>query len=129
MVRPDLSPVERNYEIHDKEMLVIIRSLQEWRHFVEGAEHQVEIWMDHKNLKYFMSAKQLNRQQARWSLYLAHFDFLLHHRPGKSMGKPDALSRRADHGTGASDNSDIVLLAPKLFAVRALEGLEVAGEG
>jgi len=122
-----LSPVERNYEIHDKEMLVIIRALQEWCHFVEGAEHQFEIWTDHKNLEYFMSAKQLNRRQARWSLYLARFDFLLHHKPGKSMGKPDALSRRADHGTGEGDNSDITLLTPKFFAVRALEGLEVAG--
>ena len=122
-----LSPVERNYEIHDKEMLAIIRSLQEWRHFLEGSEHQVEIWTDHKNLEYFMSAKQLNRRQARWSLYLARFDFMLHHRPGKSMGKPDALSRRADHGTGAEDNSNIVLLAPKRFAVRALEALEFAG--
>ena len=55
-----LSPVERNYEIHDKEMLAIIRALQEWRHFVEGAEHPCEIWTDHKNLEYFMTAKQLN---------------------------------------------------------------------
>ena len=31
-----LSPVERNYEIHDKEMLAIIRALEEWRHFLEG---------------------------------------------------------------------------------------------
>lgn len=122
-----LSPVERNYEIHNKEMLAIIRSLQEWRHFMEGAEHQVEIWTNHKNLEYFMSAKQLNRRQARWSLDLACFDFMLHHRPGKSMGKPDALSRRADHGTGMGDNSNITLLAPKLFVVRALEGLEFAG--
>jgi len=122
-----LTPVERNYEIHDKEMLAIIRSLQEWRHFVEGAEHPCEIWTDHKNLEYFMTAKQLNRRQARWSLYLSRFDFLLHHKPGKSMGKPDALSRRADHGTGSADNSDIVLLAPKVFAVRALEGLEFKG--
>jgi len=38
------------------------------------------------------------------------------------MGKPDALSRRSDHGTSANDNSDVVLLTPKLFAVRALEG-------
>ena len=71
-----------------------------------------------------MTAKQLNRRQARWSLYLSRFDFTLHHKPGKSMGKPDALSCRADHGTGADDNSDVVLLAPKLFTVRALEGLE-----
>jgi len=32
-----LSPVEWNYEIHDKEMLAIIRMLEEWRHFLEGA--------------------------------------------------------------------------------------------
>jgi len=71
-----------------------------------------------------MTAKQLNRRQARWSLYLSHFDFALHHKSGKSMGKPDALSRRSDHGTSADNNSDIVLLTPKLFAVRALEGLQ-----
>ena len=38
-----LSPVERNYEIHDKEMLAIICALEEWRHFLEGARHPVEI--------------------------------------------------------------------------------------
>jgi len=55
-----LSPVEWNYEIHDKEMLAIIHALEEWRHFLEGARHPVEIWMDHKNLEYFMTAKKLN---------------------------------------------------------------------
>ena len=43
------------------------------------------------------------------------------------MGKPDALSRRADHGNGASDNEDIVLLRPEFLAVRALEGVELTG--
>jgi hypothetical protein len=42
-------------------MLAIIRALDEWRHFLEGAGHKVEIWTDHKNLEYFMSAKKLNR--------------------------------------------------------------------
>ena len=74
-----LSLVEWNYEIHDKEMLAIVQALEEWRHFLEGTEHQFEIWMDHKNLEYFMSVKKLNRRQARWSLLLARFDFLLHH--------------------------------------------------
>jgi len=92
-----LSSVERNYEIHDKEMLAIIHALEEWRHFLEGATHPVEIWTDHKNLKYFMTAKKLNRRQARWSLHLARFDFLLHHRLGCTMGKLDVLLRRADH--------------------------------
>jgi hypothetical protein len=58
-----LSAVERNYEIHDKEMLAIIRALEEWRHFLKGAQHTVEIWTDHKNLEYFQTAQNLNRRQ------------------------------------------------------------------
>jgi hypothetical protein len=123
-----LSETERNYEIHDKEMLAIIRALDEWRHFLEGAPHKVEIWTDHKNLEYFMSAKKLNCRQARWSLTLARFDFMMHHRPGKTMGKSDALSRRADHGDGSEDNRDLTLLTPNFFAIRALEGLELVGQ-
>jgi len=122
-----LSPVERNYKIHDKEMLAIIRVLEEWRHFLEGAWHPVEIWTDHKNLEYFMTAKKLNCCQACWSLYLARFDFKLIHRPGRSMGKPDTLSRRLDHGKGTSNNEDVVLLRPELIAVQALEGLHLEG--
>jgi len=99
-----LSLVERSYEIHDKEMLAIIRVLEEWRHFLKGARHPVEIWTDHKNLEYFMTAKKLNRYQAQWSLYLAHFDFKLVHRPGRSMGKPDALSRRLVMGINRFDH-------------------------
>jgi len=57
-----LSSMERNYEIHDKEMLAIIRALEEWRYFLEGATHPVEIWTDHKNLEYFMTAKILNHR-------------------------------------------------------------------
>jgi len=122
-----LSSVERNYEIYDKEILAIIRALEEWRHFLEGVTHPVEIWTDHKNLEYFMTAKKLNRCQARWSLHLARFDFLLHHRPRRTMGKPNALSRRADHRNGALDNKNIVLLRPEFLVVCALEGVELAG--
>jgi len=120
-----LSPVEQNYEIHDKEMLAIIRALEEWRHFLEGARHPVKIWTDHKNLEYFMIAKKLNCRQTHWSLYLARFDFKLTHCPGRCMGKPDALSRRPDHGKEASDNKDVVLLRPELLAIRALEGVQM----
>ena len=109
-------------------MLAIVRALEEWRHFLEGTEHQFEIWMDHKNLEYFMTAKKLNRRQAWWSLLLARFDFLLHHRPRKSMGKPDTLSQRSDHGSRLDDNQNLTLLTPSLFTIRALEGQQVIGE-
>ena len=60
-----LNETERNYEIHDKEMLAIIRGLEAWRHLLEGAQYKFEIWTDHKNLEYFMKAQKLNRRQAR----------------------------------------------------------------
>ncbi len=31
-----LNETERNYEIHNKEILVIIRELESWRHLLEG---------------------------------------------------------------------------------------------
>ena len=57
-----------------------------------------------------MTTKKLNCRQAQWSLYLLRFDFVMHHRPGKSMGKCDALSQRADHYDGTDDNRDSMLL-------------------
>jgi hypothetical protein len=51
-----LNPVERNYEIYDTQMLAIIQVLEEWRHYLEGARHPVEIWTDRKNLEYFRVA-------------------------------------------------------------------------
>jgi hypothetical protein len=48
-----LNPVEQNYEIHDTEMLAIVQGLEEWRHYLEGTRHPIEIWTDHKNLEYF----------------------------------------------------------------------------
>ena len=66
-----LSPTERNYAIYDKELLSVIRGLEEWRHILEGTKHTIEILNDHQNLTYFQTAQTLNRRQARWSLYLS----------------------------------------------------------
>jgi len=43
------------------------------------------------------------------------------------MGKPDALSRRADHGNGASDNENVVLFRLEFLVVHALKGVELIG--
>ena len=101
-----LNETERNYEIHDKEMLVIIRGLEAWRHLLEGAQYKFEIWTDHKNLEYFMKAQKLNRRQARWALYLSRFDFILKYVAGSKMGKADGLSRRADWKVGTDKDNE-----------------------
>ena len=57
------SPTERNYEIYDRELLSVIRALQEWRHYIQGSNHKTIIYSDHKNLTYFQTAQKLNRRQ------------------------------------------------------------------
>src|SRR5258708_4717133 len=121
------SNTERNYQIHDKEMLVIMCALEEWRHFLKGSDQKFEIHTDHKNLSYFREAHKLNCCQARWSLYLSRFDFILTHKPGRQMGRPDALSRQADHPR-ADDNTDFTLLTPEVFELRAMEAVTLEGE-
>ena len=49
-----LNEIERNYEIHNKEMLVVIRGLENQRHLLKGVKFKFEVWTDHKNLEYFM---------------------------------------------------------------------------
>src|SRR5258705_7902283 len=122
------SDTEQNYQIHDKEMLVIMCALEEWRHFLEGSDQKLEIHTDHKNLSYFREAHKLNCHQARWSLYLSRFDFILTHKLGRQMGRPDALSRRVDHPRGAEDNVDCTLLTPEVFELRATEAVMLEGE-
>ena len=56
---------ERNYEIYDRELLSIIRALEDWRHYLEGLPEPFEIITDHKNLEYWHTAQHLSRRQAR----------------------------------------------------------------
>ena len=60
-----LNEIERNYEIHDKEMLAVIRELENWRHLLESTKFKFEVWTDYKNLEYFIKTQKLNRRQAR----------------------------------------------------------------
>ena len=59
-----LNETKRNYEIYNKEMLAVIRGLENWRHLLEGAKFKFKVWTDHKNLEYFMKMQKLNRRQA-----------------------------------------------------------------
>ena len=54
-ISKSLNATEQNYKIHDKEMLAVIRCLEAWRYYLEGAKLKFEIWTDHKNLQYFIA--------------------------------------------------------------------------
>ncbi|KAI4899522.1 hypothetical protein NFI96_011522 [Prochilodus magdalenae] len=112
-----LSPAERNYGIGDRELLAMKLALEEWRHWLEGAQHPFLVLTDHKNLEYLRSAKRLNPRQARWSLFFSRFDFKITFRPGSRNTKADSLSRIYDsEDTALPDPEPIldpkVVLAP-----------------
>jgi len=107
-------------------MLVVVRCLEAWRHFLEGAIEKFKIWTDHKNLEYFMKAQKLNRKQARWALYLFRFNLMLKHVPGSKMGKADSLSRRPDWEIGVEkDNEDETLVKLEWLKVRKTKAVEI----
>jgi len=56
-----VQPVEQNYEIYNKELLAIVEALAKWRQYLLDAAETFEIWMNHKNLKYFQEPHKLNR--------------------------------------------------------------------
>jgi len=129
-ISKSLSDTERNYKIHNKEMLAVVRCLEAWRHFLEGMTIKFEIWTDYKNLEYFMKVQKLNRRQTRWALYLSRFDFTLKHVPESKMEKADSLSRRLDWEIEVErDNKDETLVKPEWLEVRKTEKVEVIVEG
>ncbi|KAL2017202.1 hypothetical protein VTK56DRAFT_2409 [Thermocarpiscus australiensis] len=84
---------ECNYPIHDKELLAVVRCLEQWDAELRSVP-SFEIWTDHKNLEYFQKKRQLSERQVRWAEILARYNFRLKHRPGREAVVPDALSRR-----------------------------------
>lgn len=99
-----LTPVECNYNIHDKELLAIVRCLTEWRGELIGLQKPFTIITDHSNLKYFMTTRKLTERHVRWSQFLSQFNFLLKYRSGKKSERPDALSRREQDVPNSPDD-------------------------
>jgi transposase InsO family protein len=84
---------ECNYEIHDKELLAVVRCLEEWDAELRSVK-SFKVITDHKNLEYFMKPKMLSERQIRWAALLSRFNMEILYRPGKQNIRADALSRR-----------------------------------
>ncbi|KAI2658093.1 Transposon Tf2-6 polyprotein [Labeo rohita] len=116
-----LTPAERNYDVGNRELLAIKLALEEWRHWLEGAQHPFTVLTDHKNLEYLRSAKLLNHRQARWSLFFTRFDFQVTYRPGSQNTKADALSHIHEPETPTSSSETILptsmIVAPVVWDI------------
>ena len=87
-----LKPHEVNYPVHDLELAAVVFALRVWRHYLYGT--QVQIFTDHKSLKYLMSQKELNMRQRRWVELIKDYDCVIDYHPGKANVVADALSRK-----------------------------------
>ena len=70
-----MAPAEYNYKIYDKELLTIIRCLKHWRPELKSIDIPIKIFIDYRNLEYFITTKELTRRQAKWVEKLAEFNF------------------------------------------------------
>jgi len=104
-----VNPMERNYEIHNKELLAILEAFKKWNHYLVGADKPVRVYTDHQNLQNFLKTRFWNQRQIRWAQRLADYHFEIVYRPGKRGGKLDSLSRwpeyRPEEGAKLSEQS------------------------
>ena len=97
MVSKGFADAETRYDTHDRELLAIIRALQEFRHWLISSKYPIIVLTDHNNLRYFRTKQFLSPRQSRWTEFISHYDLTFRYRPGKQSSLPDRLSRRADH--------------------------------
>jgi hypothetical protein len=107
-----MDEAERNYEIFDKEMLAVIKSLKRWRHHLQGSQHPVKVYSDHQNIKYFKNPQDLSPRQARWYAKLLHYNLEFIHQPAAKSARSDALSRNPEWKPLERDNQGVTLLKP-----------------
>ncbi|KAA0065422.1 ty3-gypsy retrotransposon protein [Cucumis melo var. makuwa] len=86
---------EQNYPTHDLELAAVVFALKIWRHYLYG--EKIQIFTDHKSLKYFFTQKELNMRQGRWLELVKDYDCEILYHPGKANVVADALSRKVSH--------------------------------
>ena len=73
---------EQNYPTHDLELAVVVFAMKIWRHYLYGKK--IQIFIDHKSLKYFFTQKELNMRQRRWLELVKDYDNEILYHPGKT---------------------------------------------
>ncbi len=112
--------VQRNYEIHDQKLLVIVAMFKHWWHYVKDSHHTVEVLTDHNNLKNFMNVRELNERQVRWIIRLLICNFEIAHRSEKT-NLINALSKWSDYkNENIFANHLLLTLQRKLTRIESL---------
>jgi RNase H-like domain found in reverse transcriptase/Reverse transcriptase (RNA-dependent DNA polymerase) len=66
-----LNPAEQGYDVHDRELLAVMRGLRQWRHLLLSSSFTTTMITDHANLRYYRQPQKINRRVARYLADLA----------------------------------------------------------
>ncbi|KAE9336772.1 hypothetical protein PR003_g12338 [Phytophthora rubi] len=91
-----MKPAEKNYPVHDKELLAMRYALIKFRVYLLG-EQTFAVYTDHASLLAAMKSPHLSQRMARWLSFFAEYNFVVQYKPGKNNILADALSRRPDY--------------------------------
>ena len=91
-----LKAAEKNYPVHDKELLAMKYALVKFRVHLLGSKPFV-IYTDHASLRTATQSPHLSQRMARWLSFFAEYNFEVKYKPGKQNALADALSRRPDY--------------------------------
>ncbi len=111
-----MEDAETRYPVHEQELLAIIHALTNWEHYLAGAPFLVKT--DHKSLIHFQTQPMLSGRQVRWLETLSRFDFTIEYIKGPTNVVADALSRRADHQSGAPLDRPARFVDPQVAATQ-----------
>ena len=84
-------PAELKYFIHNKELLAIVHTLEEWEPQLLSLQEPFAVMTDHRALEYFMTKQKLKARQARWAEYMSRFDFRITYHLGCENWVADAF--------------------------------------
>jgi hypothetical protein len=85
---------EKNYPIHEKEMLAIIRALKKWRSDLLGIP--IMVYTNHQTLQNFDTQQDLSQHQLQWQEFLSQYDITIVYILGEDNTVVDALSHIPD---------------------------------
>ena len=58
---------ERNYDMQDAELFVIVKGFKTWHHYIKGTAYTIFVFFNHNNRKKFMKTTHLSNRQIWWA--------------------------------------------------------------
>ncbi|GMF58015.1 unnamed protein product [Phytophthora fragariaefolia] len=101
-----LKPAERNYPVHDKDLLTMKYALAQFRVYLRRSRPFVA-YTDHASLRTAIKSPHISQRMTRWLSFFAEYNFQVEYKPGSLNVMTNALSRRPDYAVHKADANGI----------------------